>query len=394
MSRRRAPLLAWSCVAASIAAAAAGALVAGLGAADADNDTFAFFVLVLALIVGSAVVGGLVASRRPENPIGWILCGFGVFMGLATLAAGYAQAAPEDATVGAGQTAAWFANWSWVALLALTVFVLLLFPDGRLLSPRWRPIAWCGGLGAAALATGAALDPGRLADYPAVTNPVGADATLAWALQIAGTLLTAVAAAAAVASVVMRYRRADTTAKLQIKCLAVAGAVTASGIAVGVTLALLGAEVVGNSLVLLATLAIPVSIGVAVLRYRLYDVDRVISRSLTYALVTVTLAAAYGLLVLAGQALFSAVAGGSDLTIAVSTLIVAGLFLPLRSRVQRLVDRRFYRRRYDAQLTLEAFGARLRQQVELDELRADLQGVVRETMHPSQVSLWLRGLPR
>jgi hypothetical protein len=138
----------------------------------------------------------------------------------------------------------------------------------------------------------------------------------------------------------------------------------------------------------------PVSIGVAVLRYRLYDIDRVISKTLVYGALTVVLGAAYAGLVLAGQALFSSFAGGSDLAIAVSTLVVAALFLPVRSRVQRLVDRRFYRRRYDAQRTLEAFGARLREQVELDGLRTDLERVVHETMQPVHVALWLREAPR
>jgi hypothetical protein len=139
---------------------------------------------------------------------------------------------------------------------------------------------------------------------------------------------------------------------------------------------------------------VPVSIGVAVLRYRLYDIDRVISKTLVYGALTVVLGAAYAGLVLAGQALFSSFAGGSDLAIAVSTLVVAALFLPVRSRVQRLVDRRFYRRRYDAQRTLEAFGARLREQVELDGLRTDLERVVHETMQPVHVALWLREAPR
>jgi uncharacterized membrane protein YbhN (UPF0104 family) len=141
---------------------------------------------------------------------------------------------------------------------------------------------------------------------------------------------------------------------------------------------------------MLGVLTIPVAIAVAMLRYRLYEIDRLISRSLTYGLVTAILVAAYVGLVLAGQALFSSFAGGSDLAIAGSTLVVAALFLPLRSRVQRVVDRRFYRRRYDAQRTLEAFAARLREQVELDGLRADLQGVVGETMQPAHTTVWLR----
>jgi hypothetical protein len=165
---------------------------------------------------------------------------------------------------------------------------------------------------------------------------------------------------------------------------------TACSSLVGAAVAVLGPPAVGYTLILLGMLAIPIAIGLAILRYRLYDVDLVISRSLTYAVVTILLAAAYAVLVLAGQAVFSSLVGGSNLAIAVSTLVVAALFLPLRRRVQAFVDRRFYRRRYDAARTLEAFGARLRHQVELDGLRADLQGVVAETMQPAHVSVWLR----
>jgi hypothetical protein len=386
--RTAAAALAWGSAAAGVSLAAAGALVAAVG--DTDGHAHLFFVLVLPLIVAAAVVGGLVASRRPRNPIGWIFCAFSAFMGLATLAAGYAQVAPGNATTGAGQAAAWFSNWSYAALTGLAIFVLLLFPDGRLPGPRWRAAAWCGAVATAALAVGTALEHGTLTDYAAVTNPVGIDSAVVTAILLAGEILTVPALAAAVASVVVRYRRADATARQQIKWLAVAGVVTGVCGVTGAAIAVFGPDPVGYSLILLGMLAIPSAVGVAILRYRLYDVDRVISRSLTYVFVTATLAAAYAGLVLAGQALFSAWTAGSNLAIAVSTLVVAALFLPLRSRVQMLVDRRFYRRRYDAQRTLDRFGARLRERVELDPLRADLQEVVGDTMQPAHVSVWLR----
>jgi hypothetical protein len=232
--------------------------------------------------------------------------------------------------------------------------------------------------------------PARWPTTPRSRNPIAIGDRPAEALERAGFLLAAVAFGAAVASVVVRYRRSGAVARQQIRCLAAATAFTAIGVVAGVSTTLLGARALGNALMIVSFASIPLAIGVAMLRYRLYDVDRLISRSLTYALVTAVLGAAYVALVLGGQAAFSSFAGGSDLAIAVSTLVVAALFLPLRAQVQRIVDRRFYRRRYDAQRTLEAFGATLRQHVELDTLRTDLEGAVRETMQPAHTSLWLR----
>ena len=386
MSRRTTSILAWSSAAAAIVLVTAGAILATVG----GGDSVLFFGLALPLVLATSVVGGLVASRQPSNPIGWIFCGFSVFRAVSALAAGYAEVAPSDATRGAGQVAAWFFNWSYVSLFALVTFVVLLFPDGRLAGPRWRIAAWCGGLGAFGLAAGAAIAPGRLDDYPEVSNPFGVDSRAANALVLVGALLATVGLVAAVASAVARFRRADTVQRQQIKWLAVAAVFTTLCVLTGIVAALLGASAAGYSLILASILAIPLAIGVAMLRYRLYDVDRLISRSLTYLLVTAGLGATYAALVLTGQAVFSSFAGGSSLAIAVSTLIVAGLFLPLRARVQQFVDRRFYRRRYDVARTLEAFSTRLRNEVELNELRVDLEGVVSATMQPAYVSIWLR----
>jgi hypothetical protein len=367
---------------------AAGALLSLVG--DNLSGSAVFFALVLVLVLSTSIVGGLIASREPENPIGWIFCGFSVFRALSALAAGYAEVAPHDASTGLGRVAAWFFNWSWVSLFALVVFVLLLFPDGRLPSRRWRAAMWSGVAGTAALTIGSALAPGPLEDVPTATNPVTIDAAAADGIALAGGLLTALALMAAIASVFVRYRAGTELARQQIKWLGVAAVLTTVCVVVGLAAVPLGAGVAGYSLILGSVVAIPLAVAVAMLRYRLYEVDRVISRSLTYALVTVTLGAAYAALVLAGQALFSSFAGGSNLAIAVSTLVVAALFLPVRRSAQKLVDRRFYRRRYDAQRTLDAFGARLRRELVLEELAGDLRGVVEETMHPEHVSLWLR----
>jgi hypothetical protein len=206
--------------------------------------------------------------------------------------------------------------------------------------------------------------------------------------------LAPVVFAASLAALVVRFRRSRGVERQQLKWLAFAGAIPVAAFALSFVL---GSFVSGGLLLdaifvtgFAALMLIPVAVGVAILRYRLYEIDRVISRTLVYGSLTVVLGAAYAGLVLAGQAVFSSFAGGSNLAIAVSTLVVAALFLPLRSRVQRVVDRRFNRHRYDAQQTLEAFGSRLREQVDLATLTGELRGVVEETIQPSHVSVWLR----
>jgi hypothetical protein len=284
-----------------------------------------------------------------------------------------------------------YANLSWIPfILVPSTFLLLLFPDGRLLSARWRWAAWCAGVGIAGNVLVEGLRPGPIADYPEITNPYGVEGGAIDLLEGVFLLTVLVAIAASSVSLILRFRRARGEERQQIKWLAFAGAVAAVTIPVSVAVYELVGERVANIAIMLSVLGLPAATGVAILRYRLYEIDRLISRTLVYAALTVLLGAAYAGLVLGGQAVFSSFAGGSDLAIAVSTLVVAALFLPLRSRVQRVVDRRFYRRRYDAARTLERFGARLREQVELDELRADLQGVVSETMQPAHATVWLR----
>jgi len=389
MRPRTAARIGWSIVAFAVILSVAGLAMAVAGGWGGVNSPSALGMVAI-LCVTSSVVGALIVPREAANPIGWLFCGLGAFVAAALLLGGYAEVAPADATRGAGQLAAWVGNWAYVAIPPIAIFVPLLFPDGRLLTPRWRPVAWCGAVGTAAYGIGVACTPGPLGDYPWIENPCAIDGALATTLRLGGLTLVAIAFAAATVSVAVRYHRADDLRRQQIKLLAAAaGAVAASAVA-GAILREFGETFLGGGLLLFGFLAIPLGVAVAMLRYRLYDVDRVISRSLTYAFVTVTLGAVYVGLVLAGQALFSEVAGGSNLAIAVSTLVVAALFLPVRRRGQGFVDRRFYRRRYDAQRTLEAFAARLREQVELDGLRTDLQGVVAQAMQPAHVSVWLR----
>jgi hypothetical protein len=298
---------------------------------------------------------------------------------------------------------AWFAGWTWYVWLMLGAAVLpLVFPNGRLLSPRWRPALWLAATALAANVVGAAFAPGRLGVEVAVQNPLGADGTAADVITAVARLadvLLVVAFGLAALSLVLRFRRARGVERQQLKWFAFAGLVTLGGL----SLALVSVWFPGDgwrdvlgavgwfSFLLASIIGIPVATGIAILRHRLYDIDVVINRTLVYGALTVTLLAMYLGSVLVLRLVLSPVTGESDLAVAGSTLTVAALVRPLRSRIQAIVDRRFYRARYDAEQTLEAFTGRLRHQIDLETLGSDLRTVVHDTVQPAHVSLWLRG---
>jgi hypothetical protein len=383
-------MLAWTIVAVSTVAGLAGTVLT-FAAEGADAwRVFATEAPATAVFLVSAVVGALVASRLPANPIGWILLGLVAALGLTGILEGYvALALGDDRVTGAVQWAALYAGDVWLVFLAALFLVLLLFPNGRLPTPRWGIVLWCGLAGLLISGVPVLLRPGALDGYPRIKSPIGVENDAVPWLLAPGFVLFSASLVGGAASLVVRFRRARGIERQQLTVLAAAGVfATASFLPYW----LLGSvsEDLAGAVTLVGILAIPVAIGVAMLRYRLYDIDRVISKTLVYGALTVLLGAAYTGLVLVGQAVFSSFAGGSDLAIAVSTLVVAALFLPLRARLQRFVDRRFYRRRYDAQRTLEAFGARLREQVQLETLTGELCAAVDETMQPAHVALWLR----
>jgi hypothetical protein len=333
-------------------------------------------------IVALVAMGGLVASRRPDNRLGLIFLWTG-------LLAGYGRFAFEYAERGGGP---WVALVGQVAVnvgLVLFGFILLLFPTGRLPSPGWR---WLGrGLAvmAGAVMLGTALRPGPLEEVP-VENPLGVEGAavlLGWADEVSmGLLLLLVVASAT--SLILRFQHSGGTERQQLKWVAWAGGLLGSSFVVAFLWDPVEVLWVGL-LVTLGFTAIPVAAGLAILRYRLYDIDLVINRTLVYGALTALLAGVYVAGVV-GLPRLLPLTEDNDLVVAGSTLAVAALFSPLRRRLQSFVDRKFYRRRYDAGRTVEAFAARLRNEVNLDELSTDLVGVVRKTFQPAHVSVWLR----
>src|SRR5829696_7546298 len=350
-----------------------------------------------ALVLAFSTVGALIVARRPGNAIGWILCAAGLTIGATTLASGYAMfSLAGPSRLPGTEWAAWFAYWIWVPGVgpAMT-FGLLLFPDGRLPSRRWRVVGWLAVLALATLAFGSAFTPGPLSDYPEVTNPLGLallkgsvleDGGVGWVLLPASVVISAV-------SIAVRYRRATGEERQQIKWFVFASVLLAVGwSAQNVTSGSGELQVTFSYLLgITSLLGIPVAVGIAILRHRLYDIDHIINRTLVYGALTAMLALVYlGGVVLLQQAFRGLTGQESQLAIVASTLAIAALFNPLRGRIQTFIDRRFYRRKYDARKTLEAFSNKLREETDLDALNNEMVGVVRETMQPAHISLWLR----
>jgi hypothetical protein len=346
-----------------------------------------------------AAVGLLIARTEPRNAIGWIFLGSAALLAANLAAYGYTDLALDGEPWPATRWTAAFTYWSFIPAVFVTpALVAQLFPNGSPLAGRWRVVFWACLLYGTLASVSAIFAPSSRGSYPQLQNPAANVALLGsigGGLDGAGPMIAPVVFAVSVAALVTRFRRSTGIQRQQMKWLASAGAVPVVFFGLSFVTELIDSSSAALDAVFATGFAslmlVPVAVGIAIRRYRLYEIDRVISRTLVYGSLTVVLGAAYALLVLAGQAIFSSVAGGSNLAVAASTLVVAALFLPLRSRLQRIVDRRFYRRRYDAQRTIDAFASRLRHEVELTTLCRDLQSVVNDTVQPRQVSLWLRG---
>jgi hypothetical protein len=362
----------------------------------------------LFLVPGFAVVGLVLAVRRPGNAIGWLFVGMGLVAAVQAFAFEYAVRALVTApgSLPAAAWLAWVATWTFLLNLPALALLLLLFPDGRVPSPRWRVVPWLLGVAVAGVTVWVMLRPEPInADVFTIANPAGVAALDDPAIRavrvvpnILAFLTLFVGPVACALAPFVRRRQAQPVERQQLKWLAfVAGGSGLAG-AIGFLMASFGnsaATVVGGLLLLVAlvgiAVGIPVAVGLAILRYRLYEIDRIINRTLVYALLTAVLGLGYaGVVLMLGQ-LFGGVGGNPpSWAVAGATLAIAALFQPLRRRIQQAVDRRFNRRRYDTARTIEAFSARLRDQVDLDTLTGELLAVVDQTMQPTQASVWFR----
>ena len=397
MSRRVAVRLAWGLWTLNVVT------VATLILWNADSGSGPWGSAAAVVFIGVfATTGALVASRTPVNPIGWLLClaasAFSIGGICVTVSEG-TRLAQADEPGGLVVTTSWVGMFIWMLGVGpAATFVLLLFPDGRLPSRRWRPVAWLAGGALAVTLVGLALTPGRIEGTRAV-NPLGVapGTAVMESVASAGLVLLFTSILLCCVSLVVRYRAAAREQRQQLKWIAWSLPLVllwlAASIWVEGTTSSEAWVDIANALTAIGLTIVPVAIAVAILRHRLYDIDLVIKRTLVYGALTTTLVATYLALVLVLQLALRPLTSDSELAVAGSTLAVAALFRPLRSRIQAVVDRRFFRARYDAARTLEAFVGHLRDELDVESLGSDLRRVVADTMQPAHVSLWLRGAP-
>jgi hypothetical protein len=394
MRYRLTATLAWSLWALTVVLSVVSLLI------DTQQGDLIILLPLIAWAITSSTVGTIIATRRPENPIGWVLSAIGFLWASNSFFGLYAIRAlvTYPGSLPAGEAAAWVASWVVTPAFGFIAYLFFLFPDGRSLSPRWRLLLWINGIVIAAAIIVQALTPGPIEGMEGIRNPLGIEGYRD-SLSFVGELLSIVSdllVLVSVASVFVRLRHADRTTRQQIKWLAYAAALLGTVVIVSIV----GDILFGGFgwwiflVVILAFLCLPLSLGVAVLRYRLYDIDIIINRTLVYGPLTATLLAVYFGGVATVQVVLRALTGQeSQLAVVVSTLVIAALFNPLRRRVQNFIDRRFYRRKYDATRTLEVFSAKLREGTDLDTLSSELLLVVRETVQPEHASLWLHAGP-
>jgi hypothetical protein len=358
------------------------------------------------------LIGMPIVSRQPRNPVGWILLGIGLTWGIYSVLDGYARYSliTNPGALPRPDVALALNSWTWLPAVGLMgTFLILLFPDGHLHSSRWRPVAWAAGTALIVGSVASVIVPGPFenAGFPAVSNPFGIEALK---IPLTVSLVASVVAllfciGASAVSAVKRLRQTHGLERQQLKWLAAAAGATA--LCYLIVMASAGIEHllhqkdplwsrIIEQVGLSSFALIPLAVGIAILRHRLYDIDVIINRALVYGLLSAVLASIYVIGVVGAGALVREATGqeSNNLAVAASTLAVAGLFGPVRSRVQAFIDWRFYRRRYDAGQTLAEFSGRLRNEVDLEALVEELLAAVREAMQPTQATIWLRaGLP-
>jgi hypothetical protein len=393
--------LAWSLWAICVALTLLGLffLILNGGTRHANSiGSSAFDAMFGVLFLSFPTVGAAIATRQPRNSIGWLFLVAGLGAAAEDSLLGWSTYAliKEPGSLLGGAAAGLVADAVWLPSLSAILLLFVLFPTGRPASRRWQPFVWVVAVDAVVYVVATLLNPGALYFFPSVANPLGIEdsggllqTTVDFASPILfGALLIGLVALG------LRFRRSSGIERLQAKWLLYTAAVwfvcLPGLIALGEGDVSVAGVKVGDLIFSVLIATIPLAVGMAILRHRLYDIDVVINRTLVYGALTATLVGAYLASVLLLQLALSPLTEQSDLAIAGSTLAVAALFRPARGRIQELVDRRFYRRKYDAAQTLESFMARLRDEVELDSLSAELRGVVAETMQPAHVTLWLR----
>jgi hypothetical protein len=396
MRRPKTTWLAWSLLAVT-AGLVVFAVVVGIGASPSFSPmavTVPLWGIVLMSLLASAfsATGALIATRKAGNWVAWLLVGIGLTTGL-TLA----QMAYVETSLPGGRWAVWATQWVAVGPLVLIVFVLLLFPDGKLHSREWRPVLWADALAALFLVVGGLFTPYSYSIGGRVfANPVGLESFRRGPLRdgLIGWWLLSFAIVGAAASFVVRFRKSTGHRRQQLKWFALAAALVAVGYLVLIGTWLSGSRFgIGGVALVLSLMTVPVASGIAILRYRLYDIDLIINRTLVYGALTVVLTLVYvcGVVGVGGLVRNATENQHNNLLIAGTTLVVAALFRPARARIQDFIDRRFFRSKYDAVKTVEAFSARLRDEVELGTIGDDLVTVVHNTLQPAHASLWLKG---
>jgi hypothetical protein len=381
MSVGRPTRLAWSLAGACVALVLSSLVL--LLAASRAGDVSQYYYEDAAVAVAFALLGAVVAAHRPENPIGWLFLAIGLSGALGVVSNEYVNYTLVTApgALPGGPVAAWLSAWTWWPAYGLVPLVLLVFPDGHLPSPRWRWAAWLAAGGVAVMTVGIAAS--TLNDPVQFALSEEAPGGLPGLVLAVSVIAAAVSFLAALVSLALRWRRAWGKEREQLKWVAFAGALALVANIVLQIFQLPGLGLVGVVLV-------PVGAAIAILRYRLYDIDRIISRTLAYGLLTALLGLVYVVGVFGFGRLLNPGGQPSELAVAASTLAVAALFQPARRRVQAAVDRRFNRARYDAARTVETFRGRLRDEIDLDTLSTELLAVINQTMQPTHTSLWLR----